>query len=1283
MAFTLRHVGWNWDEGQHLHPDERHLSMVTQALEAPKSRAEWFDTDRSGFNPYRQGINSYVYGLLPIRIVHALTVERGTTDLQEIARVGRLCSALWSTGTVALVFLLGYRLQSTRFAVVSSLLMAFCVLSIQQAHFYTVDSAGVFFATACTGLGLLALREDNPWLILPSAAIVGVAMACRLNLGLLTFWVIGVSLASLWQSKTLKPVVALIAGGILSLLLFRLFQPNAFAASGFIPEGLNPRWLNDIAQVRRISDGSMEVPFTLQWVGRIPWLYAIQQLILWGMGLPLGLLSVGGTVWLLWSKRSQPGHWLFLLALWPLILIGYHGGIFLHTLRYFLPAYPLLIMGGLLALRHVEYRNLRRLLTGIVLLGTAVYALAFVQMYRDPHPRIEASKWLYRNLAAGGSVVSEHWDDALPLRLPGEEAGHRRISFAQLDVYHRESPQKIRTILEEIRQADYLVLSSTRASYTIPRMPLRYPVMTRFYERLTKGESASGLREVARFYRRPHLLGWHLNTLQAEEALRVYDHPLVRIYEKTPDFNVDSLEKELTESVDFNEIPQIPYRKANRGNQGWLNPDEFEKRRQGEKWSDRFSDNSFGNQAPLLIWGLILWFLAPLSFPLSYILFSQVRDRGWAVSRLLGLLTLSTLAWWPAAIGWLPFGTSLLIASMLLGGGSALFWTLRANEMLRWFKKNWAVIVWNEAILWGVFAFFLVLRILNPDLWHPWAGGEKPMDFAYLNATVQTPFFPPPNPWLSGASINYYYYGFVLFATLIRLTGISPDLAYNLAIPSCALFITGGALSLSMVFFPWFRTRRGWKGWWGCSLLTVVLVLFTGNLGQLREFLKPGPLPYLRDIYWNASRVLQVPPGIAQPITEFPLFSLLYGDLHAHLIALPVSMLCLGASWQLFRRFHPARVLACGWLLGSLWVMNTWDFPIQASIFIFCTFAGAFPLKTPAPDLWGRLGWSLLGLLTARLSFAPYHWYAQAFPVKLIRWEGPHSTMTDLFLAHGLFLTPLILGGLLLWKQKPLRYAPWTSRLLPGLLVLGCLFTIGFLEHYTLEGDIGRMNMVFKFYYQIWWILAVLTSVLVCALIRKPGTSFWSWMFPAVCLILLGLSMLYTVTAIPAKLQDRYWQTEYRGLDGLAYMNDARWVVDGKDMAFAADRAAINWLRANAKPFEVIMEAQRPEYQWGGRMAWHSGLSAVLGWNWHMRQQRSGTGGDRAVWKRAEDIRKFYATADPDIARKYGVRYIIAGELERITYGNEAILRLEQSPELERVFSKDGLSIYQYSPNNN
>ncbi len=1276
LAFALRHAGHNWDEGHLLHPDERFLCMVAERLETPQTLREYFETDRSPLNPHNQPDQlRYVYGTLPLFATHALSQARGDTHLADIARTGRLLSALWSTGTVLLVFLLAFRLGPPGFASWMALLMSTTVLSIQNAHFFTVDSAGVFFATLTLGLGVIAVRENRAWLLAPAGLTTGLAMACRLNLGLLAIWLGFVTLSLFWRRKQIPAPLWLILGGLLALLAFRVAQPYAFDAAGFLPRGLNPVWLEQLRYEHAIVTGEIEAPYTLQWIGRIPWLYTLQQLAAWGMGWPLGLTALIGTAWILWILRRDPGHWAALLALWPVLLIGYHGRIHLHTLRYFLPAYPALILCGGLAIRRIQPRELRHIVAGLITVTTLLYALAFHNIYRQTHPRIQASAWLLQQLPAGGTVTHEHWDDSLPLPLPGASEILAEIRFLDLPVYDPETPEKIEAMLSAIDQSDYLVLSSTRASKTIPRAPLKYPVTAHFYERLLAGRL--GLTEVARFRTLPRLGGWGLDSLSAEEAFRVYDHPLVRIFEKNPVWHIDVVREYLLEQADFDEIPRIAYADLGRWNDGRLTPAQWERRSAATPFHERFSPDAIGNRNPVLIWCLALILLGFATFPIAWHLFPASRDRGLYTGRLLGLLLLSFFAWWPAALEWLRFGQGLHLSATLIFLVSALLFAFQHEQMFAWLKRHKRTLIFGELVFWGVFFLFLGLRWLQPDLWHPWAGGEKPMDFAFLNATARTRYFPPHNPWLSGAFIHYYYYGFVLVASLIRMTGISPDIAYNLALPTFAAFTAGGILALTETLFPLLRIRPGQNGRRTAALLSVLLTLFLGNLGQVR-WLFTGRGGHMRDGYWNASRVLRVPEGDVQPITEFPFFSHLYGDLHAHLMALPIAILALLAAWQLLRRFHPVRILLCGWLLGTLWVTNTWDLPVQAAIFTAAVF---FALaKTPPGQrlvtAWTRFGWWILGLAVARLAYAPYHWQNRGHPLEFEVWSGPRSSLLDLFLAHGLFLVPLLICIPLPWRNGRPRNAPSTHRLFASLIGIGCLLLILGVEWFRFANDIGRMNTVFKFYYQVWWLLAPLTAIALTAAwqhARNPPRKFETALLCVCASLPLLLGALYPITAVPAKLRDRVWDAP-RGLDGLEYLKTNVWhTPEGDPVQLSEDLAAIQWLRKHAGPLDILIETVRPQYQWGGRISWHTGQPAVLGWEWHMIQQRPVPNGHAKIHRRVQDVRDFYETHDPEfalrIARRHQIKYVIFGELERLTHGAEAEQKFKRHPQFETVHS--------------
>jgi len=111
-------------------------------------------------------------------------------------------------------------------------------------------------------------------------------------------------------------------------------------------------------------------------------------------------------------------------------------------------------------------------------------------------------------------------------------------------------------------------------------------------------------------------------------------------------------------------------------------------------------------------------------------------------------------------------------------------------------KKGKKYFLLVEALFLFFFIFGLLIKFGNPDLWHPWKGGEKPMDFSYFNAILKSTSFPPYDPWFAGGYINYYYYGFMLVGVLVKFLGITPSIAYNLILPTLLAMIALGAFSI-------------------------------------------------------------------------------------------------------------------------------------------------------------------------------------------------------------------------------------------------------------------------------------------------------------------------------------------------------------------------------------------------------------------------------------------------------------------------------------------------------
>ncbi|MCO5221698.1 MAG: DUF2298 domain-containing protein [Thermomicrobiales bacterium] len=329
----------------------------------------------------------------------------------------------------------------------------------------------------------------------------------------------------------------------------------------------------------------------------------------------------------------------------------------------------------------------------------------------------------------------------------------------------------------------------------------------------------------------------------------------------------------------------------------------------------------------------------------------------------------------------------------------------------------------SEFAFWAVFALFLVLRFLNPDSWHPVWGGEKPMEFAHINALLRAPTFPPFDPWFSGGILNYYYYGEYLVAFLIKLTGVPSEYAFNLAQPT---FMGLAASAMySLVGAVTSRLSRDRVDPLVGGAVGVLLFCVMGNLDAAWRLIEgfPDAPVFSFDWTWSASR------AVDGGITEFPYFTGLYGDLHAHLIALPITLAVLGLGFSLATSGASTRravltLFGLALAIGSISAANAWDVPVYAVVMV----APVFLWSRQFGGFFVRLFVTFVAAgstgLVAYLLFRPFH---QNF-VALFNDVGrvTHGTGIGQFLLHfgGLLAilgVALAASGLLSWSRpKPL-----------------------------------------------------------------------------------------------------------------------------------------------------------------------------------------------------------------------------------------------------------------------
>src|SRR5512145_272464 len=180
-----------------------------------------------------------------------------------------------------------------------------------------------------------------------------------------------------------------------------------------------------------------------------------------------------------------------------------------------------------------------------------------------------------------------------------------------------------------------------------------------------------------------------------------------------------------------------------------------------------------------LSWYVLLTILGWLTFPLAYYLFPALTDRGYTFSRALGMLVWGYVFWLLASFGIAQNDMGgLLLGLVVLGGLSAWAFINCRSEIINWFHENRRLIITTESLFLLAFAFMAFVRSANPEI----VGTEKPMELMFINGIMNSPTFPPRDLWLSGYSISYYYFGYVMASMLALFTGVPGTLAFNLMV---------------------------------------------------------------------------------------------------------------------------------------------------------------------------------------------------------------------------------------------------------------------------------------------------------------------------------------------------------------------------------------------------------------------------------------------------------------------------------------------------------------------
>lgn len=1150
--------------------------------------------------------------------------------------------------------------------------------------------------------------------------------------------------------------------------------------------------------------------------------------------------------------RSAESRGTVLLLSWVIPYLLVTGAFQVKFTRYLIPVTPLLVLFGSQMLFHAwkwaasNRRWLRHAVAGVMValvLVTGLYALAYLGVYQTTHTAVRSSEWIKRNAPVGSIILMEHWEEGVP------DLG--RYDVPRLPVYEQDSPQKLSALAVSLSQADYILFYSNRLYGTITRLPERYPVTSAYYRLLFDGElgyrlsnvetaypNLAGVTLVDDTYGRPGLStpqgqetppGLNINLGYADESFSVYDHPKGLVFE-----NVELLDEETIRQRILDAAGDDPFGYGGAGEAVpetakpvglLLDEDDLEAQRAGGTWADIVKPDGLGSRMPVVAWLVVMQLMALAVLPIALAAFRSLPDGGYLLAKPLGILAVSLVAWLLASLQWMAFSFgSVMVGTGVVALASCVVLGFTWRSSWAFVRERWRVIAIGEAVFLVAFLAFVVLRMANPDLWHPWQGGEKPMDTAYLNAVLKSSFMPPYDPWYAGGYLNYYYWGQFIVASFIRATGIDTAVAVNLAVPMFFALTVVGAFSVvynlaeaSRLRLPRQHARaapdnetagredgssaatrgKGGRNFsWSPVIAGLAAALFVTVIGNL-----DGAVQSLESLYalvmneptggfdfWRSSRMMPPdPPG--NEITEFPYFTFLFADLHAHLMAIPFTILVVGIALAVVLRARGAgqgsgRPTSKGWGLadiaqiallgiavGVLRPINTWDYPTYLLLSVAAVLLAAI-LRTGGLNLLVMVEAAVKGVLIFLVGFVvflPYHLnYETAFSSieattnQTVLWQfllmlglfvfaigsylvsesrswlsdvvrmawrpfsklaaapAPSSetsdTDTHLRRIGAVRLSLVVLGLTLIGLVVVLKVVEITGSTIPFvfallvltlaagaraalsprgdapqaafvlLMALTAFFVVIGVDIVRVEGDIDRMNTVFKFYLQVWVLMALASAYILWRLWHGRNTSLDSlpkgkriWLG---CLAVLVVCVsVYPVLGTQDRLSRRFDTTLPLTLDGMAYMQDGQRHSDQRGtIDLSADYDAIRWIQENVEGSPVMLEAVTPTYRWGGRVSIYTGLPNIAGWEWHQMQQRWNY--RETVPRRIAQVARIYNTSDTqetlDIMRDYGVEYVYLGQVERLYYVPTGLAKFDSGLDgaLEQVYENRDVRIF-------
>ncbi|MFH0936861.1 MAG: glycosyltransferase family 39 protein [Candidatus Daviesbacteria bacterium] len=483
--------------------------------------------------------NFFAYGSFPIYLLKIFSQTAGIIDPTfssyiSMNLVGRILSVFFDLGTVFILFLLGAKIFNKKVGLLASFFYSISVLPIQLAHFYAVDTPLTFFIL----LTLYLLIKSQQNFSFKNVFLVGLALGLALSTKISAVLLVVPILVVFILKIVLDKKFYIIHFALLVLSAFTIFAITMpFALIDF-----KNFWQQTLAQ-QEMTKSAFTFPYTLQYVGKISYLYELKNIFFWGLGPILATLAFVGTLFTTYKSFTKPLDSRILILVtffWLYFLVT--GKFAIGFMRYMLPLYPLLCLFAaffIFQLINIFKRFKISRITFLtsqfsILILLLIWPLSFLSIYSQPNSRVTATDWILQNIPAGSSLALEHWDDGLPL------SGQSNYQILTLPLYDPDTSVKWQDISQTLQKTDYIIIASNRLYTPLQKLtdcqnlpPGRcYKQTADYYQKLFQG--SLGFERVAQFSVLPTIpiLNIPIDDFDADESFTVNDHPKVMIFKK-------------------------------------------------------------------------------------------------------------------------------------------------------------------------------------------------------------------------------------------------------------------------------------------------------------------------------------------------------------------------------------------------------------------------------------------------------------------------------------------------------------------------------------------------------------------------------------------------------------------------------------------------------------------------------------------------------------------------------------------------------------------------------